>query len=339
MKKLRIAIPHGDINAIGYELIFKTFAESEMLDMCTPIVYGTPKVAAYHRNALDIPAVFSIICQPAEAREGRLNLLNTIDDELKIDFGQLSPDATRAAKVALDQALKDLQAGQVDCLVLAPSCPIDGKTAEQYIAAQLQAADAPLTILIGAHLRLAFATEGLTLSQVASNINETKVQAAVETFHTALQRDLRVTAPRIALLRTDLSQQTSTPAADTEGGQSFYGPFSAPEFFAQGNLTPYNGILSLYDAQALLAFNCLEAEGGVRFTAGLPYIVCAPQVDNRYTDAGKNQADCATFRQAIYLTIDTYFNRVNYDDPLANPLQKLYHERRDDSEKARFKKS
>lgn len=27
-KKIRVAITHGDTNGIGYELIFKTFAES-----------------------------------------------------------------------------------------------------------------------------------------------------------------------------------------------------------------------------------------------------------------------------------------------------------------------
>ena len=41
-------------------------------------------------------------------------------------------------------------------------------------------------------------------------------------------------------------------------------------------------------------------------------------------------------RNAIYAAIDTYRNRKNYEDPMANPLPKLYHEKRDDSEKARF---
>ena len=52
-RKIRVAITHGDTNGVGYELIFKTFAEPEMLELCTPIVYGSPKIAAYHRKALD----------------------------------------------------------------------------------------------------------------------------------------------------------------------------------------------------------------------------------------------------------------------------------------------
>ena len=67
-RKIRVAITHGDTNGIGYELIFKTFAAPEMLELCTPIIYGSPKVAAYHRKALDIPANFSIITHAADAK-------------------------------------------------------------------------------------------------------------------------------------------------------------------------------------------------------------------------------------------------------------------------------
>jgi 4-hydroxythreonine-4-phosphate dehydrogenase len=43
-----------------------------------------------------------------------------------------------------------------------------------------------------------------------------------------------------------------------------------------------------------------------------------------------------TMRHAIYTAVDVLRNRINYDEPLKNPLPKLYHEKRDDSEKARF---
>jgi 4-hydroxythreonine-4-phosphate dehydrogenase len=41
-------------------------------------------------------------------------------------------------------------------------------------------------------------------------------------------------------------------------------------------------------------------------------------------------------RHAIFEAIDIWRNRNNYDEPMGNPLQKLYHEKRDDSEKVRF---
>ena len=86
-RKIRVAITHGDTNGIGYELIFKTFAEPEMLELCTPIIYGSPKVAAYHRKALDIQANFSIINSADEAKDGRVNLLACFAEEEKEALG------------------------------------------------------------------------------------------------------------------------------------------------------------------------------------------------------------------------------------------------------------
>ena len=51
-RRIRVAITHGDTNGIGYELIFRIFAEPEMLELCTPIIYGSPKAAAFHRRPL-----------------------------------------------------------------------------------------------------------------------------------------------------------------------------------------------------------------------------------------------------------------------------------------------
>ena len=118
--KIRVAITHGDTNGIGYELIFKTFAEPEMLEICTPIIYGSPKAAAYHRNVLDIQGNFSIINSAEEARDGRINLLPTYDEETKIDMGVATPESGTAALKALDRAMGDYRKGLFDVLVTAP---------------------------------------------------------------------------------------------------------------------------------------------------------------------------------------------------------------------------
>ena len=58
-RKIRVGITHGDINGIGYEVILKAFEDPAMAELCIPIVYGSPKVAAYHRKAIDSPTAFS----------------------------------------------------------------------------------------------------------------------------------------------------------------------------------------------------------------------------------------------------------------------------------------
>lgn len=119
-RKIRVAITHGDTNGIGYEIIFKTFAEPAMLELCTPIIYGSPKVAAYHRNALGIQANFTIINNVEDAVDGKVNLLTTFDEDVKVDMGQPSKEAGTAALKALDRAMEDYKAGGYDVLVTAP---------------------------------------------------------------------------------------------------------------------------------------------------------------------------------------------------------------------------
>ena len=54
---IKVGITHGDINGIGYEVILKTFSDTRMAELCTPIIYGSSKIAAYHRKALELPPI------------------------------------------------------------------------------------------------------------------------------------------------------------------------------------------------------------------------------------------------------------------------------------------
>ena len=53
-EKLRVGISIGDINGIGMEVIIKTFIDNRMMEICTPLVYGSSKVASLHLKTLDI---------------------------------------------------------------------------------------------------------------------------------------------------------------------------------------------------------------------------------------------------------------------------------------------
>ena len=40
-RKLVVGITQGDGNGIGYEVIIKALADERMLDLCTPVIYGS----------------------------------------------------------------------------------------------------------------------------------------------------------------------------------------------------------------------------------------------------------------------------------------------------------
>lgn len=351
-KKVRIAITHGDTNGIGYELIFKTFAEPEMLELCTPIVYGSPKIAAYHRNALGIEANFTIIKDAKDAQEGRLNLLPVFDDEIKVELGVASEESGAAGLRAVDRALDDYRQGLFDVLVTAPvdnneQFHFSGQS--RYIEDHLETEGQGLSVLVNEELRVALATRNLPLRQVAESISKESIINNATTLFRSLRRDFRLSSPRIAVLGLNPKagdngllgseeQEFISPAIDelADKGIQAFGPYPADTFFGCSHAGEFDGILAMYYEQGLSPFRTLSACRGINYTAGLPLVRTSAEIPDSLPLAGKGVADEQPFRHAVYLAIDIFRNRAEYDEPMGNPLPKLYKEKRDESDKVRF---
>ena len=332
-RKIRVAITHGDTNGIGYEIILKAFEDPMMLDLCTPIIYGSPKLASYHRNTLQLVTPFTIIKNAEEARPDKLNMLATFDNEIKVEFGSPTPESADAARKALQRAKEDLKKGLYDVLVQAPV--VSNRTPDPD--------DKSLLIMFTDDIRIALATNHLPIKDVAQNITTDKLIEKCRLLHTSLKRDFRINNPRIAVLALNPQpgaeeENIITPAIKTveEAGIQAYGPFVAEEFFGNGLQYDFDGILAMYDDQGNVPFKTLAREYGVKMKAGFPFVITTTDHDPCFDIAGKGQADPASLRHAIFAAIDIFRNRIRYDEPLANPLPKLYHEKREDSEKARF---
>lgn len=355
-RKPRVAITHGDTNGIGYEVIFKTFAEPSMLELCTPIIYGSPKVATYHRNALGIQANFTIINSAEEAHPGRLNLLTAFDEDVKVDLGTPSKEAGAAALAALERAMKDYKDGLFDVLVTAPinKNNIQGESFNfcghtEYLENRAGGGSKALMILANDIMKIALVTTHLPIREVAQAISVDKIVEKATIFNDSLKRDFRVSAPRIAVLSLNPhsgdngllgteEQEIIAPAVKklAENGILAFGPYAADGFFGHDTYTAFDGVLAMYHDQGLAPFKALDMGNGVNYTAGLPIVRTSPDHGTAYEIAGKCQADEASFRQAVYMAVDVFRNRCLYDEPFANPLKKLYHEKKDGSEKSRF---
>ncbi len=355
---IRVAITHGDTNGIGYEVILKTFADPAILELCTPIIYGSPKVAAYHRKTLGLETNFTIINKAEEAHEGKLNVLTCFDDEVKIELGQPSAEAGQAALKALDRAMTDYRKDLFDVLVTAPinKSTIQGDGFHfpghtEYVETSVGNGQKSLMILMNDVLKVALVTTHLPIKDVASAITKEAIIEKATIFHQSLRRDFRVSTPRIAILSLNPhsgdngllgteEQSILTPAIEEleQKGIHAFGPFAADGFFGTRAYTAFDGVLAMYHDQGLTPFKTIALENGVNYTAGLPIVRTSPDHGTAYDIAGKGCADENSFRQAIFTAIDIYRNRKQYDQPLSNPLPKLFHEKREDGDKARFTK-
>ena len=354
--KIRIGITQGDINGVGYEVILKTFSDPTMLELCTPIIYGSPKVAAYHRKALDIQANFSIVNSATEAGYNRLSVVNCTDDEVKVEFSKPDPEAGKAALGALERAIEEYREGLIDVIVTAPinkhtiqseEFSFPGHT--EYIEERLGNGDKSLMILMKNDFRVALVTTHIPVREIATTITKELIQEKLMIFHRCLKQDFGIGAPRIAVLSLNPhagdggllgmeEQEVIIPAMKEmeEKGILCYGPYAADGFFGNRTYEHFDGVLAMYHDQGLAPFKALSMTDGVNYTAGLPIVRTSPDHGTAYDIAGQGKADEASFRQAVYAALDVYRNRVRYEEAYAHPLRKQYHERRDDSDKLKL---
>lgn len=350
--KIKVGITQGDVNGIGYEVILKAFEAPTMLELCTPIVYGSPKIMTYHRKALELETSFTIINSASEAVHGKLNVVNCCEDEVKVELGKPSKESGKAAFDALEKAMAEYKEGKFDVLVTAPihkqmiqseSFTFPGHT--EYIEQSIGEGKA-LMILANDCLRVALATGHVPVSQIASTLTQELIVEKLTIFNAALKSDFGISGPRIAVLALNphagdggvigTEEETIiTPAikAAREQGIICFGPYPADGFMGSGTFNCFDGVLAMYHDQGLAPFKTLAMQNGVNFTAGLPIIRTSPDHGTAFDIAGKNMASPDSFRQALYMAIDIYRNRKNDAEANKNPLRKLYFEKRDDSDK------
>lgn len=354
--KIKVGITHGDINGVGYELILKTFADPTMLELCTPVVYGSPKVATYHRKAMELGTNFQIVGTAAEAVEGRLNLVTCVEEEVRIELGKPSAEGGQAALAALERAMQEYAEGLFDVLVTAPinkhtiqsdAFHFPGHT--EYIQERVGEGQEALMILMNDVLRVALVTTHLPLKDVPAAVTQEAIERKLRIFHHSLKRDFGISKPRIAVLSLNPhagddgllgaeEKEVICPAMETADAEKIlcFGPFAADGFFGSRAYEHYDGILAMYHDQGLAPFKALAMADGVNFTAGLPVVRTSPAHGTAYDIAGQGRADENSFRQAVYTALDVFRNRTRYDEARTNPLRKQYHEKRDDSDKLKL---
>lgn len=354
--KIRVGITQGDINGIGYEVILKTFSDPMMLELCTPIIYGSPKVAAYHRKSLDLPTNFSIVNSASEAANDRLSVVNCTDDEVKVEFSKADPEAGKAALGALERAIEEYKEGWIDVIVTAPINKHTIQSVEfafpghtEYIEERLGDGKKALMILMKDDFRVALVTGHIPVSQIASTITKELIQEKLLIFNRSLKQDFGIDAPRIAVLSLNPhagddgllgmeEQEIIIPAIQemADKGLLCYGPYPADGFMGSGNFTHFDGVLAMYHDQGLAPFKALAMDEGVNYTAGLPVVRTSPAHGTAYDIAGQGLASEDSFRQAIYVATDVFRNRAREKEARVNPLRKQYYEKRDDSDKLRL---
>lgn len=342
MSNITIGISCGDINGIGLEVILKALAIKKAGPAFRIIIYGSTKVVAYHKNIITQENIqFHSIQTASEAQMDRINIINCWPDNVNITLGKPTDLSGKCAFQALERAVKDLKAEEIDALVTAPinkkamqmaDFPFVGHT--EYITSEFKAKES-LMLMVADDLRIGIVTNHLPIREVAAAVTKEKVLRKILIMAETLRIDFSIPKPTIAVLGLnphagdegaigDEDDKIVRPAIEEakEKGVFAFGPFPADGFFGSGQYHKFDGILAMYHDQGLVPFKALSFGAGVNYSAGLAAVRTSPDHGTAYDIAGKGEADESSLIKALYLAADIVRNRNEYLDMHANSLER-----------------
>lgn len=340
-RKLVVGITQGDGNGIGYEVIIKALADERMLDMCTPVIYGSSKIFGFYKKQIhNLDQInTNVINSAKDVYHKRVNIVNCLPENVFVEPGQPTPESAKSAMTSLQRAVEDIKNGYIDVLVTAPinkramvseGFGYTGHT--EYLEKEF-GVDEVAMIMVCDRLKVGVVTGHIPLKEVGGQLTTEKILSKLRLMKTSLQRDFGIGTPKIAVLGLnphcgdggllgDEETQVILPAvkAANEEGILAFGPYSPDGFFGLGNYMKYDAVLAMYHDQGLTPFKALAFEDGVNYTAGLPVVRTSPDHGTAYEMAGRDLADPRSMMSAIYTAIDIYNRRADYDDLVADRM-------------------
>lgn len=341
-KKIRVAISIGDYNGIGIEVILKTLQEREITELFTPVIFASTKLLSHAKDKLNLNHItFQGIQNASQIVDGKINVVNLWKDPIEIQFGKVTKAAGEHAYQSLKAATQAVIDGFTDVLVTAPINKDNIQSEEfsfpghtEYLG-EAWGGD-PLMFLVAEKIKVGLVTQHVPVSKIAQGINKKSVYNKIQQIHRSLVEDYVIEKPKIAVLGLNPhagdngllgaeEQDIISPVIERcqKENKIVYGPYSADSFFTDQNLDAFDAVLAMYHDQGLIPFKTIAFDEGVNYTAGLNYVRTSPDHGVAYDIAGKGIANEESFKEAIYLAIDIYKNRLDYAELTKNVLQHI----------------
>jgi 4-hydroxythreonine-4-phosphate dehydrogenase len=334
-----VGISIGDLNGIGSEVVLKTFEDSRMLELCTPVIFANVKILSFIRKNFESSVALHGIDKLDQIVIGKVNVFNLWKEGIDLNLGANDDKIGQYAIKSFVAATKALKEDIIDILVTAPinKYNIQSETFKfpghtDYLNQELEG-DA-LMLMVNDNLRVGLLTDHIPLNEVASHLTEELIFKKIETVKQCLIQDFSINKPKIAVLGLNphcgdggvIGTEDDVilkPALKKlfEKGTLVFGPFAADGFFGSNQYEKYDAIIATYHDQGLIPFKTLSFGNGVNYTAGLNKIRTSPDHGTAYDIAGKNKADYNSFKEAVYLAIDIYNSRNQYAEISQKPLK------------------
>jgi 4-hydroxythreonine-4-phosphate dehydrogenase len=300
-------------------------------------------VAAYHRKAINHEHFnFNQIKDISELNSKRSNIINCMDDNVRVELGKTTEVAGEGSIQSIEAAIADLKSGKVDVLLTSPINKQNVQSSKfsfpghtEYLASTFDTKEV-LMLLVSDIMKVGVVTGHIPLSEVPGSITKELILKKLRLLNNSLVKDFGVRKPRIAVLGLNPhagdagvlgseEQDVIIPAIKQANSEDIIavGPYPSDGFFGSVNFSKFDAILAMYHDQGLAPFKSLAFDSGVNFTAGLPVVRTSPAHGTAFEIAGQGNASENSFRNALFLAIEIYKNRLTYEEITRNPLPLL----------------
>ena len=339
---IKVGFTTGDMNGVGPEILLNSLRNTGLLSVCTPVIYGPLKNLNYTKSHFGFNVSFNKVNSAKQAKEGKVNVVDSFKNPPEISFGVLNKEMGIAAFESIKKGVEDLKDGKIDVLVTPPinkeathsdSFQFMGHT--DYIDSEIEGSSTMM--MVSEKLRIALLTEHMPISKVTKTITKGLVEKKIKELSITLKRDFQIEQPKIAILSIDPhvgdggviaqnDKKIMIPAIEKvqKSGVLIDGPFSADSFFGSTEYKKYDLIIAAYHDQGLIPFKTLSFGMGVNYTSGLERIRTSPDHGTAHSIAGRGIASIDSILSSIYLAIDIYRRRKIYDEFSKNKLETLH---------------
>ena len=282
MQNPRVAITVGDPAGIGPEVAARAAADSRVLDVCEPILYGPPAGRSFAPGAL-------------------------------------SAEAGRAAYETIVRAVEDARRGTVAAIATAPinkeafrlaGLPWSGHT---DLLAHLTGARTVAMMFYSEALRVVLATLHVAIADVPKVLTKDSMEATIRLTARELPR-FGYAHPRIAVAglnphagehglfgREEETTICPAIAACRADGLDVSGPFPADTLFVRARRGDFDVVIACYHDQGLIPVKLLAFGRAVNVTLGLPIVRTSVDHGTAFDIAGRGIADAESMIAAVLL--------------------------------------
>ena len=327
MTRIKLGITHGDINGISYEIIIKAFSDLKKYNSIIPIIYGSPKIFGYYKKQTNININSILIKNIDEAKNIEFYMINCNSDDIKVDVGVSNEMSGLASYQAIEKSYLDLKEKKIDILITNPvnsnninEAGFDFVNHSNYFASKFKVNNY-VEILIKDDLKIALVNDTLPATELKEIVTKELIVNKLELLNNTLIDDFLIRKPKIAVLginpfinknivEDDTSKNiiSAIESAKARGIMAF-GSYKADDFFENRDYIKFDAVLAMHYEQAYIPFKLIAYEYGVKYTAGLPFILTAPINETSYHISGKNIANEISLKNAVYLALDIIKNR------------------------------